>query len=144
MNRTNSAAHLAPLLRSHRFLLHLHELSLSVLIVSQVSLVANKDDRDFGTKVFDLGKKGLVISIITQRIPGLYFIACSAADLRSPLVRDILQRIRRVNGETHEYDISVRVRQWSEAVIVLLSSSVPQCQLHLDESTIRHSYSGKS
>lgn len=51
------------------------------------------------------------------------------------LLRSLTQAIRTVNGETHEDDVSVRVGQRPEAIVVFLPCRVPQRQLHLTHRT---------
>lgn len=41
------------------------------------------------------------------------------------------EAIRAVDGKAHEDNICVRVREWPQPVVVLLSRRVPQGQLHL-------------
>ena len=50
--------------------------------------------------------------------------------LRLPQFFNIVQGVRRVNGEANHDDISVWVGQWPESVIGLLTSRVPDGELH--------------
>lgn len=50
---------------------------------------------------------------------------------RGPLLRDVFQTVGAVNGEAHEDDVSVRVGERPQAIIVFLPCCVPQGQLHL-------------
>lgn len=67
-------------------------------------LVADQDDGDVGAEVFDL---------------------------RRPLLGDVLERVRRIDAEAHQDDVGVRVGQRPEAIVVLLTSRVPQRQFNL-------------
>jgi hypothetical protein len=49
----------------------------------------------------------------------------------------IVQGIRRVDGEADEDNVRIRVREWSEAVVIFLACSIPQSKfdvlsVHLD------------
>lgn len=48
-----------------------------------------------------------------------------------PFFEYILQRIGRVNGETHQNYIRVRIGQGTKAIVVLLSRGIPQRELDL-------------
>ena len=54
-------------------------------------------------------------------------------DFRRPLLGDVLERVGRVDAETHQDDVSVGVGERPEAVVVLLTDRVPQRQLDLVE-----------
>lgn len=41
------------------------------------------------------------------------------------LLKDVVQRIRRVDGEADQDDVRVRVRERSETVIIFLASRIP-------------------
>ena len=49
-------------------------------------------------------------------------------DLRAPLGRHILEGGGADDGEADEEDVSLRIRQRSQAIVVLLTSCVPQAQ----------------
>lgn len=51
--------------------------------------------------------------------------------LRSPPSCTLTQAVRAVDREAHEDDISVRVGERPEAIVVFLPRCVPQGQLHL-------------
>jgi hypothetical protein len=50
--------------------------------------------------------------------------------------QSLTQTVRAVNGETHEDDVSVRVGERPQAIVVFLPSCVPQSQLHLTHKAI--------
>ncbi len=54
------------------------------------------------------------------------------------LVHDVLERVRAVDGETNEDQISLRVRERSQAVVFLLASRVPEGEF--DDLTVRRVY----
>ena len=97
-------SHGPTLLRLHRLLLHLGQLLDRVGIVSKILFVANKDDGDVGTEVFDL---------------------------RSPFLRDVLERVGGVYAEAHQDDVGVGVGEGPQSVVVLLTGRVPKCELDL-------------
>lgn len=45
------------------------------------------------------------------------------------LVHDVFQRVRAVDGEAYEEKIGLRVGQWSQSIILFLTSSVPEGEL---------------
>lgn len=45
------------------------------------------------------------------------------------LLKNIVQRVRRINGEADQDDVRVGVRERSETVIIFLASRIPQGQL---------------
>lgn len=47
------------------------------------------------------------------------------------LLKDVVQRIRGVDGEADQDDVRVRVRERSETVIIFLASRIPQGQLNV-------------
>jgi len=96
--RVDFVRHRLPLVRSHGLLFHLHEFASRHFVRAQVFLVSDEDDRHVGTEVSHLGR---------------------------PLLRDVLEAVRAVDGEAHEDDVRVWVGQRTEAVIVLLSGCVP-------------------
>ena len=107
--RVDLVAHRASLLDAHRLLLHLHQLALRPLVVAQITLVADQDDRHVGTEVLHL---------------------------RRPLLRDVLQAVGTVNGKAHEDNVGVGVGQRPETVVVFLTCRVPQRQLDLNTPPI--------
>lgn len=46
-----------------------------------------------------------------------------------PLVHYILERIRAVDGETDEEEVSLRVRKWPQTVVFFLAGCVPKREL---------------
>ena len=102
--RADLVGHGAPLLRTHRLLLHLHQLTLRVLVIAQILLVPHQDDGHVGAEVLHLGR---------------------------PLLGDVLQTVGAVDGEAHEDDVGVWVGERPQSVVVLLAGRVPQSQLHL-------------
>lgn len=50
-------------------------------------------------------------------------------DLRDPLLKNVVQRVRRVDSEANQDDVRVGVGEGSETVIIFLSSRIPQGQL---------------
>lgn len=73
-------------------------------VVSQIVLAADQDDGETRAEVHDL---------------------------RDPLLKDVVQRIRRVDGEADQDDVRVRVRERSETVVIFLASRIPQGQLNV-------------
>lgn len=49
----------------------------------------------------------------------------------------LTQTVWAVDGETHEDDIRVRIRQRPQSVVVLLSCCVPQGELHLHQTSMQ-------
>jgi len=45
------------------------------------------------------------------------------------LLRNVVQRVGRIDGEADQNDVRVGVRQGPETVVVLLTSRIPKCQL---------------
>lgn len=54
----------------------------------------------------------------------------------SPSLQSLTQAVGTVDGETHEDDVSVRVGERPQAVVVLLPCCVPQSQLHLTHGAV--------
>jgi hypothetical protein len=46
------------------------------------------------------------------------------------LVLHIVERVGRVNGEAYQNDVRLRVCQWPEPLVVLLTRRVPESQLY--------------
>lgn len=56
--------------------------------------------------------------------------------VRPSVWRALTQAVRAVYRKAHEDDVSVWVGERSQPVIVLLTRSVPECQLHLTNRSI--------
>lgn len=57
---------------------------------------------------------------------------------RSYLVHDVLERVGTVDGEAYKDDVGLRVGEWPQTVVLLLSGSVPECKLdHLARRRVR-------
>lgn len=50
-------------------------------------------------------------------------------NLRDPLLKNVVQRVRRINGEADQDDVRVGVGERSETVIIFLASRIPEGQL---------------
>jgi len=96
--------HALALVALQRRLVHLLQFPLRVLVVSKILLVAHEDDRHVRAKV---------------------------THFRRPLLRDVLQAVRRVDREAHENHVRVRIRERSKTIVVLLAGGVPQGELNL-------------
>lgn len=53
----------------------------------------------------------------------------SAKQKQAYLLLNVIERIRRVNGEADQDDVRVGVTEGSESVVILLSGGIPQRQL---------------
>jgi hypothetical protein len=102
----------------------------SLLVVSQILLTADKDDGQAGAEVENLGdpleKNSLVSRCPTSRSVTHDAIAPWARERVIYLLLDVVQWIRRVDGEADEDDMWVGVRKRSETVVVFLASSIPE------------------
>lgn len=96
--------HGPPVLRLHRLLLHLLQFVYRLRIVTQVLLVANQYYWHVRAEVFHFGR---------------------------PLLRDVLQTVRGVDGEAHQDHVRVRIGERPQPVVVLLAGGIPQRQLDL-------------
>ncbi len=52
-----------------------------------------------------------------------------SVDASVPLCGYVLQRIPTRNGKSYEYDMCLRVSQWSQPFVVFLASGVPESEL---------------
>lgn len=50
---------------------------------------------------------------------------------RTHLLLNVVQRIRRVDRETDQDDVRIRVRQRSESIVIFLSGGIPKSELDL-------------
>ena len=46
------------------------------------------------------------------------------------LVHDVFEGVRAVNGETHEDQVRLRIREWSQSVVLFLPSGIPERELY--------------
>ena len=106
--RVDLLCHGTSFLVLHRLLFHLLQLLDRVRVIPQILLVSHQDYGNVGAEVTNLG---------------------------GPLLRDVLQTVGTVDGETHENDVGVGVGEWTQTVVVLLASRVPQCKLYLRTET---------
>lgn len=97
--RVDFLRHCASFLRLDRFLLHFGQFPNSGWIISKILFVAHQDYWYIWTKVLHLW------------VPLLWYV---------------FQRIRWVNRETHQYNIRVRVAEWTETIVIFLSSRIPK------------------
>ena len=97
-------SHVTTFFRSNRLLLHLHQLSLRIFIISQIAFVAHQNDGHVRTEM-------------------LHF--------RRPFLGNVLQAVRTVNTEAHQDNVGIWIRQWTKSVVVFLTSGIPKSQLNL-------------
>ena len=45
------------------------------------------------------------------------------------LIHDIFERVRAVDGEADEEQVGLRVREWSQSVVLFLAGSIPEGKL---------------
>ena len=57
-------------------------------------------------------------------------VRAEVVDFGHPALADVLEGVAVVDGVAHEEDVGVGVGQGTEAVVVLLTRRVPQCQVH--------------
>lgn len=101
---TDSLANIFAFFRSNRFLVCFMELFHGSLIVAEILLAPDENDRQALAEVENLG---------------------------DPLFLHIVQGVRRVDSEADQDDMRVRVRQRPKTVVVLLPSSIPKGQLDM-------------
>ena len=63
--------------------------------------------------------------------------------LRSPLFWNIVERVRRINAEAHQNHICIWIRQWTQAIVVILSGSIPKSKLHLITDSFNNNVSNQ-
>jgi len=85
-----------------RFLRCFGELLNSLLVMTKILLASNQDD---GQSVAEMKNLGY------------------------PLLLDVLEGIRGVNGEANQDDMRVRIRERAEPIVIFLASRIPQCEL---------------
>jgi hypothetical protein len=109
------------LLRSDRTLTCLPELFNRAWIASKILLAAHKDDREASTEVKDLGDP--LGSLLYQHPESFQLVVY--------LLLDVVERIGRVNGKANDDDVCTGVTEWTEAVVVFHTCSIPYCQLDM-------------
>jgi hypothetical protein len=97
-------ANLLTLLGRNRLLASLPQLLNSLLVVTQILLASNEDDRQTLAEVQNLG---------------------------DPLLLNVVKGVRRVNSEADQNDMRVGVRERAKTVVILLASSIPKGQLNV-------------
>jgi hypothetical protein len=95
-------ANLLTLLGRNRLLASLPQLLNGLLVVTQILLTSNEDDRQTLAEVQNLG---------------------------DPLLLNVVKGVRRVNSEADQDDVGVGVGQGAETVVVFLTSRIPKGQL---------------
>jgi hypothetical protein len=101
---TNLLAHILGLLRSDWLLRSLMQFFNCLLIVAEILLAADEDDGETLAEV---------------------------QHLRNPLFLNVVERVGRINGETDQDDVGVRVRQWAQTIVILLSGGIPKSQFNM-------------
>jgi hypothetical protein len=101
---TNLLADILSLLRGHRLLGGLVQLLDGLLVIPKIFLASNEDDGKALTEV---------------------------QDLRNPLLLNIVERVRGVNGKTDQDNMGVGVGKRPETVVVFLASRIPQSQFNV-------------
>jgi hypothetical protein len=94
--------HLRALLRCDGRQLLLGESVERFLVLTHIELGADEDHGSVGTMMLDLGH---------------------------PFGADVLERGRRDDGEAHQKDVRLRIGQRAQAVIILLSSGIPEAKI---------------
>jgi hypothetical protein len=97
-------ANLLTLLGRNRLLASLPQLLNSLLVVTQILLASNEDDRQTLAEVQNLG---------------------------DPLLLNVVEGVRRVDSEADQNDMRVGVRERAKTVVILLASSIPKGQLNV-------------
>lgn len=85
-------------------------------VTSEILLAANEDDGQTATEVLDFGNP---LGWVESQEKGIETAATN-------LLLNVVQRIRRVNGETDENDMGVWVAEWAKPVVVFLAGGIPQ------------------
>jgi len=92
------------LLRGHRPLVRLPQFIDHPRVASEILLAGDQDYRKAGAEVHNL---------------------------RDPLLLNVVQRVRGVNGEADQDDMRVGVTERAETIVVLLSGRIPQGELNV-------------
>jgi hypothetical protein len=106
------------LLLGNRLLRCLCKLLDGLLVMSQILLTSNQDDRKAMAEMKDL-RDPLVLSALLDSPD--YF----CCDL-SYLLLNVLERIRRVNSKADQDNMRIRVRERAETIIIFLACRIPQ------------------
>jgi len=99
---TNLILDLSGLLLGDGSLRGLVEFLNGLLVVSKILLTSNEDDREALAEMQDLG---------------------------DPLLLDVVKRVGRVDSETDQDDMRVRVGKRAQSVVIFLASGIPQGEL---------------
>lgn len=99
---TDLVLDLSGLLLGNRSLRSLVKFLDGLLVVSEILLTSNKDDRKTLTEMEDLG---------------------------DPLLLDVVERVGRVDGETNQDDMRVGVGERAQSVVIFLTSGIPEGEL---------------
>lgn len=96
---TNLLADLLTLFGADGLLARLSQLVCDLLVVTEILLAANENNRKALAEVKDLG---------------------------DPLLLDVVKGIGGVDGEANQNNVRIRVRQRTKTVVILLTSSIPK------------------
>lgn len=73
-----------------------------------------------------LDSAGIIAKILFVAYQYYWHVWAKVFHLRCPFFRNVLQRVWTVDWETHQYNVSVGIRQRTKSVVVLLTSRIPQ------------------
>lgn len=91
-----------------------------LLVETKILLAANEDDRETLAEMQNLGDP-------LQFVSG---ILCRRGHV-SYLLLDVVERVRRIDGEADQDDVRVGVGEGAETVVIFLASSIPEGELNV-------------
>lgn len=108
------------LFRRDGLLAGLAELLNDLLVVSQILLTANQDEREAGAEVKNLGDP-LEMGARVSKSPCVFLTWADGAYL----LLNVVKRVGRVDSEADQDNVGVGVGQGSKTVVILLTSRIP-------------------
>jgi hypothetical protein len=96
-----------------------------LLVVSKILLTSNEDDGKALAEMQDLGDPLSKTNHVSMRL-GTWGGSSGRA---AYLLLDVVKRVGRVDGETDQDDMRVRVGERAQSVVIFLTSGIPEGEL---------------
>jgi hypothetical protein len=116
------------LLGRNRLLASLPQLLNGLLVVTQILLASDEDDRQTLAEVQNLGDplyKGACVSDGSRLLMSIRATGRRDMQRETYLLLNVVEGVRRVDSEADQNDMRVGVRERAKTVVILLTSSIP-------------------
>jgi len=68
----------------------------------------------------------IVTEILFAPYKDHWYPSAEVIDFTDPLLHYVFKRVRKIDGIAYDNDVRVRIREWPEAVVLLLAGGIPE------------------